>query len=349
MRHGILIALDSVGIDPRGHDHADSVYRDSAFLFPRGRSGALLELPDAPIEGALVETDVAGADAGAIECAITYTSIFTGRSALERHGLMQGLGLKGSLLEGLVAESNLFTRLPESCLANAIFPAHLAFFGSSYAQDLVPPVTREAVEAGLRFRGRPVKLGGRDKNGLAELFTLAEINQNIFVHAARKAGVRLPRWEDVRRGRALTSSLTHELEAEFDLSFFGEAPLPKRTPEEGAAILRDLSREHALVFYKFQIPDLVSHTARVELARDVFATIERFLGALLRALAPEDTFVVVTSDHGHLEQVGFSHGHPKTKVPTWVFGAGAREAAARLTRPERIFDLVLAWTLGKPV
>jgi len=79
-RRGILVALDSVGIDPRGHDHAGSVYRESAFLFPGGRHGEILELPRAPIEGALVETDVAGeSTGGAIECAITYTSIFTGR------------------------------------------------------------------------------------------------------------------------------------------------------------------------------------------------------------------------------------------------------------------------------
>src|SRR5579871_987973 len=97
-RRGILIALDSVGIDPRGHDHPDSVYRDSSFLFPRDRRGELVQLDSPQLEGALVETDVTGgSDRGAIECAITYASIFTGRSALERHGLMQGLGLKGQL------------------------------------------------------------------------------------------------------------------------------------------------------------------------------------------------------------------------------------------------------------
>jgi hypothetical protein len=342
-RRRILVALDSVGIDPRGHDHPDSVYRDSAFLFPRGSRGELLALPASLLEGALVETDVTGgSNGGAIECAITYTSIFTGRSALERHGLMQGLGLKGRLLESLVAESNLFAAIPGSCLANAIFPAHVACFGTSYAQDLVPEVSREEVEGGLRFRGAPVRLSGKEKHGFAELFTLAEINQNIFVHAARKAGVRLARWDDVRHGRALTSSLTHELEADFDLSFFREAPLPPRTAAEGARVLAALSREHPFVFYKFQMPDLVSHTAQVELARGVFATIEAFLGALLEAIDPEETVLVVTSDHGHLEQVGFTHGHPKSKVPTWVFGRGALDAAARLTRPERIFELLVS-------
>src|SRR5437762_593216 len=129
-RHAILIALDSVGIDPLGHDRPESVYAHSRFLFPRGRGGDPLPISDAPMPGALVETDVIGGhERGAIECAITYASIFSGRSAVERHGLMRGLGLNESLLRELVAEDNLFLHFGKPCLANAIFPAHLAFLG----------------------------------------------------------------------------------------------------------------------------------------------------------------------------------------------------------------------------
>ena len=40
-RRQILIALDSVGIDPLGHDRPESVYGDGRFLFPRGEHGAM--------------------------------------------------------------------------------------------------------------------------------------------------------------------------------------------------------------------------------------------------------------------------------------------------------------------
>ena len=81
--HRILIALDSVGIDPLGHNRPDSVYCDSRFLFPKGATGEVLELNDSPLPGILVETDVTdGAEQGAIECAITYTSIFSVSSVL---------------------------------------------------------------------------------------------------------------------------------------------------------------------------------------------------------------------------------------------------------------------------
>ena len=340
-RHRLLVALDSVGIDPHGHDRPDSVYSESHFLFPRGRGGDVIPVEHGCASGVLVETDVTGgAERGAIECAITYTSIFSGQNALEHHGLMQGLGLRDRLLEELVSQDSLFRRFERACLANAVFPAHLSFLGSSYVQHLVPPFPRETIEGRLRFRDQPITLKGTHKPGFAELFTLAEINQNIFVYAAREAGVRLRTWTDVRRGEALTSSMTHELESLFDLAFFDQQPLPSRTPEAAAAILARLAREHDFTFYKYQMPDLISHTGRVELAREVFATIERFIDALLRQFDPADTMLLVTSDHGHLEQVAYTQGHPKSNVPTWYFGPQPDRWTEHLRRPEGLFAVL---------
>lgn len=340
-RSAILLALDSVGIDPLGHDRLESVYAQSRFLFPRGVRGDVLSITTAPLPGALVATDVVGNQKrGAIECALTYTSIFSGCSAVDEHGLMRGLGLNEGWFKKLIARDNLFRRFEKPCLLNAIFPGHLPFLGSSHVEDLIPRFERQAVEQGLHYRGRPVRFKGPDKNGFAELFTLAEINQNIFVHAARQAGVPLLTWDDVRRGRALTSSMTHELEAEFNVDFFGQAPLPKYTPAKAAEIVVSQAQQHDFTFYKYQIPDLVSHTGKVELARQVFAVIEDFVEAILRNIDPERTVVIITSDHGHLEQLATSHAHPKTAVPTWYFGPDAVQWAKRLRRPESIFHVV---------
>src|SRR5262249_9323614 len=133
MRRVILIALDSVGIDPLGHNRPESVYANSRFLFPRQSGTGPLPLVDSAVPGALVETTVAnGDDSGAIECAITYTSIFSGQSALERHGLMYGLGLDEQALKRMVDQDNLFQRFATPCLANALFPIHFPFLGSSF-------------------------------------------------------------------------------------------------------------------------------------------------------------------------------------------------------------------------
>jgi hypothetical protein len=348
MHRVVLIALDSVGIDPLGHNRSDSVYAHSRFLFPAGREGDLLAVDHAAVPGALVATDVVGDnDRGAIECAITYTSIFSGQSAADRHGLLEGLGLKEQALQEMVRRDNLFRHFRRPCLANALFPVHLAFLGSSHAQDLLPAYDRKAVEELLQYEGRPVRLRGPDKWGFAELFTLGEINQNIFVYAAQEAGVPLRTWEDVRRGQALTGTLTHELEGRFNWEALGQAGLPLRRPDEAAQVLVALAEQHDFTFYKYQLADLVSHTGKVELARAVFETIEAFVEAILNRIDAAETVVIVTSDHGHLEQVAFSRGHPRSKVPTWYFGPAAEAQAERMRRPEGIFRVIAE--LGHPV
>ena len=337
----ILIALDSVGIDPLGHDRPESVYAHSRFLFPAGGGHEGEQLPDAPVPGALIETEVAReSDLGAIECAITYTSIFSGQSALERHGLMRGLGLNERVLQEMVRGDNLYARFERPCLLNAIFPLHLAFLGTSYVQDLLPVCERGAVEERLHCDGRPVRLKGPEKHGFAELFTLGEINQNIFVYAARQAGVPLRTWADVRAGTALTSSLTHELEGRFNWEVLGETSLPPRNPRSAAGVLVALAEKHDFTFYKYQIADLVSHTGRIEEARAVFEIIETFVEAVLNGINGSETVVIVTSDHGHLEQLAATRGHPKSKVPTWYFGPDAAAQANRMRRPEGIFAVI---------
>src|SRR5260370_5861969 len=124
------------------------------------------------------------------------------------------------------------------------------------------------------------------------------MTQNICVCAARRAGVRPRAWEGAGGNEALTASMTHKLEADFD--FFGHEPLPLHTPQEAAAILVRLAQQHDFTFYKYQIPDLVSHTGQVELARQVFEVIQDFVEAILRKIRPAATILVITSDHGHL-------------------------------------------------
>jgi hypothetical protein len=336
----ILIALDSVGIDPLGHNRPDSIYSRSRFLFPAAQSSFPLRIESTPIPGALVETTVAPDCSGAIECAITYTSIFSGRSALEHHGLMQGLGLNEQRLKELISQDNLFKHFESPCLANAIFPVHPTFLGTSFVQDLIPSFDRNAIEGVLTFDGQPARITGPNKHGFAELFTLAEINQNIFVHAAREADMSLRTWADVRSGDALTGTMTNELESRFNWEGLGQAALPVWSPEEAAQVLVKLARQSDFTFYKYQLPDLVSHTGRVELARGVFETIETFVEAILNSVDPARTTIIITSDHGHLEHVGFTRGHPKSKVPTWYFGPDAERQASRMGRPEGIFEVI---------
>ena len=58
-------------------------------------------------------------------------------------------------------------------------------------------------------------------------------------------------------------------------------------------------------------------------ARHEIARLERFLVALFDAVDPREQLVVVTSDHGNLEDLS-TRSHTRAPVPLLAFGRGAR-------------------------
>ena len=68
--------------------------------------------------------------------------------------------------------------------------------------------------------------------------------------------------------------------------------------------------------------------------------LERFLAAALGELDLAATTMIVTSDHGNIEDLG-SKSHTHNPVPTLVLGAEAEELAPRLTRLEDFAEAVL--------
>src|SRR5690348_4015772 len=90
----------------------------------------------------------------------------------------------------------------------SVVPGQLARSGSSAAHGSA------SSRGTLAFWRRASATQGQGQAWLRRAIHHGWINQNIFVHAARQAGVKLRTWNDVRGGDALTSSLTHELEAD---------------------------------------------------------------------------------------------------------------------------------------
>jgi hypothetical protein len=85
-------------------------------------------------------------------------------------------------------------------------------------------------------------------------------------------------------------------------------------------------------------PEPIPLSARTP-SRPVFALIESFIEQVLLTINSAETLVIVTSDHGHLEQVAYDRGHPKSRVPTWCFAANADALADRMRTPEGIYHV----------
>lgn len=135
---------------------------------------------------------------------------------------------------------------------------------------------------------------------------------------ALSRGGTLSTFDDVRGGRAATFDLTGELLRAAGL----DAP---QVSIQGAA--RHVARgaaENDVALFEMFLTDSAGHAQDTEWGRDEAVRTDRFLSALFAAIDPHEQLVVVTSDHGNLEDLSV-RTHTRAPVPLLAYGAGARD------------------------
>jgi 2,3-bisphosphoglycerate-independent phosphoglycerate mutase len=136
--------------------------------------------------------------------------------------------------------------------------------------------------------------------------------------AGLAGGGELRTLEDARQGRAVTFDFTGEV-----LRAFG-VDAPSRSLEGAAETLARAASELDLAIFETFLTDKAGHSQDMAWARHEIARVERFLAALLDAVDPREQLVVVTSDHGNLEDLS-TRSHTLAPVPLMAFGEGAGE------------------------
>lgn len=133
------------------------------------------------------------------------------------------------------------------------------------------------------------------------------------------------RWYDkeLKEGKAVPADLTGEFMRKFhpDIKII--------TPEESGEIIARLLDEYDFVMYEFPFTDEAGHNQDFELALKYIDRIERFLDSLLSNADLEKHLIILTSDHGNLEDLS-TKTHTLNKVPTIVWGRGSEKVAERI-------------------
>lgn len=293
------------------------VFVDGIGVAPPGPSNPFAQVPLAvlaplvdpaavlPRGGRMALTDATLGVAGLPQSATGQTTILTGRNAARIVG-RHVHGFPGPTLVAVLREASLF--LP---VVAAGRPARfLNAFGEPY---------RSALEAAdptappLRVHGRPL---------------------SATTQAALAARLPFMGTDDLVAGRALFHDFTNETLASRGIE------APRRTPEAAGALLAAACRPYDLALYEYFLTDVVGHRADLEAGVAEVARLEAFLAALVAAL-DDETLLVVTSDHGNLEDAT-TRSHTRNPVATLLVGPGACEAAARIRSLEDITPAIHA-------
>lgn len=135
--------------------------------------------------------------------------------------------------------------------------------------------------------------------------------------ACLDADVRIRTIEDLEAGQGIAADITGQGLAQ-DLGL----PVTVVSPQTAANRLLALSSAHRFTMMEVFHTDKAGHAMSREAALKILEPLDALLRHLAAAL-PSDLTIVLTSDHGNLEDLSVK-SHTRNNVPLAVFGAGAQ-------------------------
>lgn len=141
--------------------------------------------------------------------------------------------------------------------------------------------------------------------------------------AVEAAGLNFRTIEDVKIGAAVFMDYTNRFLIEK-----GE-DVVEQSEEQAATTLASLVAQNRFTLYEYFITDKVGHAQDMERARIVLTSLAKFVREVLLRLDLERTTVILTSDHGNIEDLTFRN-HTLHQVPTIIWGAQREQLATRI-------------------
>jgi hypothetical protein len=135
--------------------------------------------------------------------------------------------------------------------------------------------------------------------------------------------------EDLRDKLALTHDITGEV-----LVKKGHA-VKIITPLKAAEHLLQVVRAYDFTLFEIFQTDFAGHSSNYEEAREILKTLDQFLDAVEKLCVPAGILLVITSDHGNIEDMGV-RGHTRNPVPLIAVGP---EASTFLANARSLTDI----------
>ncbi|MFH2052481.1 MAG: alkaline phosphatase family protein [bacterium] len=239
------------------------------------------------------------------------------------------LGVDG-VPQSATGQTTLLTGVNSQC----VLGRHLTGFPSAALRAILLEHSILKVLAGRGYQARFL-------NAFRPLFWKLSREQQLTLSATTVANLAadLPfcGLEDVKAGRSIYQEFTNrELqERGFDVPLF--------TPEEAGRVLARSARLLDFTFFEYFQSDKAGHSCDHARIGGELAKLDAFLEAVLGELETDlagDILVVLTSDHGNLEDTR-KHSHTTNPVPLMAWGRGSREFVTRIEGLDQVTPAIL--------
>lgn len=191
----------------------------------------------------------------------------------------------------------------------------------------------------LTMRGVPARFLNAFRPRFWELSREKQLTLSATTVANLAADLPFFTMDDVAAGRSIYQDFTNAdlISRGFDLQ-----PL---TPVQAGGVLGRAARAGGFTLYEYFLSDKAGHTGDATVIAAELVKLDAFVRAVLAELDAElangDAQVLLTSDHGNLEDAT-TRRHTTNPVPLLAWGAGARETAAAITRLDQVTPAIVA-------
>lgn len=176
----------------------------------------------------------------------------------------------------------------------------------------------------VRSAGLRAELGNAYPPILFERLARRKARRSAIMQAALSAGVRLRDVHDLREGLAVSAfSVTNQIWRERGAS------VPLITARQAGRNLMRLAQMNDFTAFEYFLTDAAGHKNDHTWILQILAELDEMWGGMLEELDPRETLLMITSDHGNIEDWSFK-GHTLNPVPTILAGAGREQVAGRI-------------------
>ena len=133
--------------------------------------------------------------------------------------------------------------------------------------------------------------------------------------AATSAGIPLRTYDDLVQGKAISADFT----AQGWKDHLGLQDTPVLSPTQAGMRLASLSESYSFSFFEYWLSDYAGHHQDMESSLTLLETFDQVLGGLISIWDDTDGLILITSDHGNMEDLS-TRRHTYNTVPALLVG-----------------------------
>jgi hypothetical protein len=205
--------------------------------------------------------------------------------------------------------------------APAAIGGHLGPYPNEALRELL---ARESVFKQVQALGLRTAFANAYPPFFFERLARGKARRTATMQAAMAGGVHLRGVEELARGEAVSG-------LSMDNRYWADngAPVPRITPFIAGQNLMRLAQAYDFTVFEYAPTDMVGHKVDHASILAVLNEVDEFLRGIVDLLRPRSDLLIVTSDHGNIEDWTVK-GHTRNPVPTILIGARRTQAASRI-------------------